>query len=138
MHPHSPQASEGLLTPLGVFAHAAFTQQIVIVLLILSIPAALAVLALKLSRETRLSGGSAFLSSMRIGAPILGLLGGSYSGLAMAMGVVNLGVEPTLRVLAPGIAETFMVVGLGFLAGAVAVIANWAVEARIDRRVLGV
>jgi biopolymer transport protein ExbB/TolQ len=39
-------------------------------------------------------------------------------------------------VLAPGIAEAVLLVGLGVMAGAVAVIAHWALEARIDRAVL--
>jgi biopolymer transport protein ExbB/TolQ len=41
-----------------------------------------------------------------------------------------------LKVLAPGFAETFFMVELGFFAGVVAVLAHWAVEARIDRSVL--
>lgn len=116
-------------------------QQFIIVVLILAIAAALAVLAvlaLKLAGGKRLSGGSAFLSGMRVGAPIVGLLGACHAGLYMTIGVVNSGIEPTLRILAPGIAESFLMVGLGFLAGAIAVIAHWAVESRIDRQVLGV
>jgi len=126
------------LTPLKVFEYAPPVQQFIIVLLILAIPAALAVLALKLAGGHRLSGGSAFLSGLRLGAPIVGLLGACDAGLNMTIGVVNIGIEPTLRMLAPGIAESFMMVGMGFLAGAIAVVAHWAVESRIDRQVLGV
>jgi len=126
------------LTPFTVFQYAPPAQQFIITVLILAIAAALVVLALKLAGGKRLSGGSAFLSGLRIGAPIVGLLGACHAGLYMTIGVVNSGIEPTLRILAPGIAESFLMVGLGFLAGAIAVVAHWAVESRIDRQVLGV
>jgi biopolymer transport protein ExbB/TolQ len=38
--------------------------------------------------------------------------------------------------LAPGIALSFLMIGLGFLVGVVAVFAHWVVESRIDRQVL--
>ena len=124
------------VTPLTVFEFAGPLQKVVVIILILSAVAALAVLAVKLSGGRRLSGGSAFLSGLRFGAPIIGILGACDSLLNMTLGVANIRVEPTLKMLAPGIAESFLMVGLGFFAGAVAVFANWAVEARIDRQVL--
>jgi hypothetical protein len=126
------------LTPIDVFNYAAPFQKLVILVLIVSIVAALVVLALKLAPGRPLSGGSAFLSGLRLGAPIIGLLGACDSGLNMTLAVASLPIEPTLKMLAPGIAESFLMVGLGFLAGAVAVVAHWAVESRIDRQVLGV
>ena len=138
MSPKTHPAIADPLTPLKVFEYAPSVQQFIILLLILAIPAALAVLALKMAGGNRLAGGSAFLSGLRVGAPIVGLLGACDAGLNMTIGVVNLGIDPTLRMLAPGIAESFMMVGLGFLAGAIAVVAHWAVESRIDRQVLGV
>jgi hypothetical protein len=41
-----------------------------------------------------------------------------------------------MTVLAPGLAEVALLLGLGFVTGAVALAFNWAVEARIDRQVL--
>jgi hypothetical protein len=126
------------LTPLTVFGYAGPLQKFVIIILIVAIVAALVVLALKLAGGKRLSGGSAFLSGLRLGAPIIGILGACDSGLNMTLAVASIHIEPTLKMLAPGIAESFLMVGLGFLAGAVAVVAHWTVESRIDRQVLGV
>jgi biopolymer transport protein ExbB/TolQ len=56
----------------------------------------------------------------------------------MTLGYAGVGGDPPLKVLAPGIAEAFMQVGFGLLAGTIAVFAHWAVESRIDRQVLGV
>ena len=126
------------LTPFGVFEDAPSLQKLIMVVLILSIPAVIAVLALKLAPGRPLSGGSAFLSGLRVGAPIIGLLGACDAGLNMTLAVASIPIEPTLKMLAPGIAETFLMVGLGFFVGIVAVVAHWAVESRIDRQVLGV
>ena len=56
----------------------------------------------------------------------------------MTLGYANVPGEPPFKVLAPGFAESFLLIGLGLLAGTVAVLAHWAVESRIDRQVLGV
>jgi hypothetical protein len=124
------------LTPVMVFEFATPLSKLVMISLVVAIAAALVVLVVKLSSGRRLSGGSAFLSGLRLGAPIIGILGACFSMLMMTIGAANIPVEPTLKILAPGFAEAFMQVGLGFLAGAVAVFAHWAVEARIDRQVL--
>ena len=55
----------------------------------------------------------------------------------MVIGIANLGATPPLSSLAHGIAEIVALVLLGLVSGAVAVIANWAVDARIDRTILG-
>jgi hypothetical protein len=112
------------LTPITVFEYAPPVQQFIIVVLIVAIVVALAVLALKLAPRRRLSGGSAFLSGLRLGAPIIGLLGACHAGLYMTLAVASIPIEPTLKMLAPGIAESFLMVGLGFLPGAVAVVAH--------------
>jgi hypothetical protein len=131
------QVSVPSLTPMTVFEYAGPLQKLIILVLILSIVAALAVLALKLGGGKRLSGGSAFLSGLRLGAPVIGILGACDSGLNMTLAVASVPIEVTPKMLAPGIAESFLMVGLGFLAGAIAVVAHWAVESRIDRQVLG-
>ncbi len=124
------------ITPMDVFANAETLQKLIIVALLVSVVAALVVLALKLRGGQRLAGGSAFLSGLRLGGPILGGFGACLSLLNMSIGYANVPGDLPLKVLAPGFAEAFFVVGLGFLAGAVAVLANWAVEARIDHSVL--
>jgi biopolymer transport protein ExbB/TolQ len=125
------------LTPLTVFEFAGPLQKFVMIILVVACVAALAVLALKLAGGKRLSGGSAFLSGLRLGAPIIGILGACDSGLNMTLAVASVPIDVTPKMLAPGIAESFLMVGLGFLAGAIAVVAHWAVESRIDRQVLG-
>jgi hypothetical protein len=138
MPPSVPHAPFHRITPLDVFALAGPLQKLVVIVLLLSIAVALIVLAAKLSRGQRLAGGSAYLSGLRFGAPIIGILGACDSLLNMTLGYANIGGDAPFKVLAPGFAEAFLQVGLGFLAGAVAVFANWAVESRIDRQVLGV
>ncbi len=56
----------------------------------------------------------------------------------MTLAAASIPMEPTLKMFAPGIAQSFLMVGLGFFVGMVAVVAHWAVESRIDRQVLGV
>jgi hypothetical protein len=130
------QAPLHRLTPVEVFANAETLQKLIVVALVASAVAAVVVLALKLRSGQRLSGGSAFLSGLRLGGPILGGFGACLSLLNMTIGYATVPGDLPLKVLAPGFAEAFLVVGLGFLAGVVAVIANWLVESRIDRSVL--
>jgi biopolymer transport protein ExbB/TolQ len=129
------QAPLHRITPMEVFASSEPLQKLIIVALLASAVAALIVLALKL-RDQRLAGGSAFLSGLRLGGPILGGFGACLSLLNMSIGYAMAPSDLPLKVLAPGFAEAFFVVGLGFLAGTVAVFANWVVESRIDHSVL--
>ena len=124
------------LTPVQVFANSEPLQKVIIVALLVAAVAALVVLALKLRGGQRLAGGSAFLSGLRLGGPVLGGLGACLSLLNMAIGYAMAPADLPLKVLAPGFAEAFLVVCLGFLAGTVAAIANWVVESRIDHSVL--
>ncbi|PHY13822.1 hypothetical protein CSW58_03285 [Caulobacter sp. B11] len=124
------------LRPRDIFLNAAPFAQLLMIVLIGSTIAAIIVCVRKLMSGPRLSGGSAFLSGLRLGGPLIGLLGGAYNGLSMAIGIANVSHPVTLKVMAPGIAEAVSLIGLGMLAGAVAVIGHWAVEARIDRAVL--
>lgn len=127
-----------LLRPINIFGHAAPMQKLIVIALAIAIVAALIVLAMKLAGGKRLSGGSAFLSGLRLGGPIMGALGACGTLLNMSIGYANVPGDPGLKVLAPGFAECFFLVGLGLVAGTVAVFAHWAVESRIDRQVLSV
>jgi hypothetical protein len=124
------------LTPMAVFADSAPLQKLIALALVAAILAAAIVLAGKLRSGQRLGGGSAFLSGLRLGGPVLGGLGAGFSLFSMSLGYANVPGDLPLKVLAPGFAEAFLMICLGFLAGAVAVLAHWAVEARIDRSVL--
>jgi hypothetical protein len=129
-------APDHRLTLVDVFADAAPLQKLIVLLLLAAIVAAIAVAASKLRAGQRLAGGSAFLSGLRLGGPVLGGFGAFFSLFRMTLGYANVPGELPLKVLAPGFAESFLVLGLGFLAGVAAVLAHWAVEARIDHSVL--
>jgi hypothetical protein len=126
------------VTPIDVFQDAAPLQQLIVIALLLAMAAAVVVMVVKVSGGRRLAGGSAFLSGLRLGAPVIGGLGACSALFSMTLGVANVPIPVTLRMMAPGFAEAFLLASLGFLAGAVAVFCHWAVESRIDRQVLGV
>ena len=134
--PVSALAQEERLTPAGVFFDADPLVKLVMLVLLLATVAAAVVGAVKLASGPRLTGGSAYLSALRLGGPLLGLLGAAYVGLFMFIGISNAPTPPSMTVLAPGLAEIVLLLVLGFLAGGVAVAFHWAVEARIDRAVL--
>lgn len=131
-----PAAHVTHVTPLIVFQYAPPIEQGIMILLGLAAVAALAVLVLKLGAGGRLSSGSAFLSGLRFAGPAIGFLGACHAGLTMTLGVANAPIVVTPKMLTPGIAEAFLMIGLGFLTGVVALLAHWLVESRIDRRPL--
>lgn len=124
------------ITPAVVFSDAAPAMQIIMLLLILSALAAIAVAVRKVLSGPRLTGGSTYLQALRLGGPLIGLLGAAYNGLMINIGIANSTNPPPYEVLAPGVAEAAFIFVLGLIAGVVAVICNWIVEARIDRAVL--
>jgi len=134
--PGAAFAQDGRLTPAGVFFDSDPLVKLLMVVLVVATLAAAGVGAIKLASGPRLTGGSAYLSALRVGGPLLGLLGAAYVGLFLFIAVTNAPTPPTMTELAPGLAEIVMLLVLGFLAGAVAVAFHWAVEARIDRAVL--
>ena len=133
--PSTASAAERLLTPALVFVYATPFGKLIMLSLVAAMIAAVVITARKLSSGPSLAGGSAFVSNLRLGGPLVGMLGASYSALNSAVGVANFKPD-NLIVIAPGVAESLLVFGLGVLAGSVAVFANWALEARIDRAVL--
>ena len=124
------------LEPTDIFANAAPLQKLIMLGLLGATVACVIVGVRKLASGPGLAGGSAFISGLRLGGPIAGVLGGAYAALQMSLGIANVPYTPTLKVLAPGFAEAAAIVALGFLAGAIAVGLNWSIEARIDRQVL--
>ena len=124
------------LTVAGVFAHAAIPVQLVMLVLLGSTIAAIVIAVMKALQGPRLAGGSAFLRALRAGGPLLGAFGAGYGILNCCLGLANVAQTPSIQVLAHGFAELALTLLLGLLCGVVAVIANWSVEARIDRAVL--
>lgn len=119
-----------------IVAHTAPMQKVLLLALAAATLTAVAIAVGKVAAGRRLAGGSAFVSGLRLGGPVIGALGAAYALMASAIGIANTPGEPTLKLLAPGLAEAGFMVWLGFLAGAIGVIANWAIESRIDRQVL--
>ncbi len=124
------------LTPIMVFQNATIPLQLIMLGLAGASVAAIAVCAMKLATPAGHSGGSAYLSGLRLGGPLAGALGGAYTLLMMFLYISRIARPVSLNELAPGFAEALVVILLGFAAGAVAVIGKWAVDARIDRAVL--
>ena len=129
-------ASAAPLTPAAVFQNAAHPVQLIVLGLCGATIAAVIICVMKLTSAHGLSGGSAYLSGLRIGGPLAGLLGASVTILVMALYMSNASAPVTLKQLGPSLAEAMMLIALGLASGAVAVIAKWAVDARIDRAVL--
>ena len=123
------------LTLAGVFADADETMQFLMIALVAASLAAIVVTGLKLASGKRLDGGSAFVSALRLGGPLIGLLGAAFVLLMSFIGIANFGPVP-LPVLAPGFAEAALLFLLGLIAGVVGVVCHWIIEARIDRAVL--
>lgn len=123
------------MTPVSIFLDAAVPVQIIVIALIVAAIAAVALTVKKVASGSHLTGGSAYLSALRLGAPLLGLLGAAFNGLMMFIALAKFGDQP-INVLAPGLAEAMFLVVMGLIVGVVGVICHWIVEARVDRAVL--
>lgn len=124
------------LTLAGVFSDADETMQFLMIALVAASLAAIVVTGLKLASGKRLNGGSAFVSALRLGGPLIGLVGAAFVLLMGFIGIANSGGSVPLPVLAPGFAEAALLFLLGLIAGVVGVVCHWIIEARIDRTVL--
>jgi biopolymer transport protein ExbB/TolQ len=129
-------AQAGSLTPVMVFQNAAIPVQLIMLGLVAATLAAIGVLAMKLAKPAGHSGGSAYLSGLRMGGPLAGILGAAYTLLVMFLFISGTSRPVSLNALAPGFAEALVLILLGFASGAIATICKWAVDARIDRAVL--
>lgn len=124
------------LTLSDVFADADESMKALMILLIAAALIAVVLTGLKVAGGRRLAGGSAFVSALRLGGPLLGLLGAVFVLLSGFVGLANAGAPVPMPVLAPGFAEAALLFLLGLLAGVVGVVCHWIIEARIDRAVL--
>lgn len=128
--------AQSRLTLSGVFVDADETMKLLMVALIAAALAAILVTSLKLASGSRLNGGSAFVSALRLGGPLMGLVGAAFVLLMGFIGIANAGEPVPVTVLAPGFAEAALLFLLGLIAGVVGVVCHWIIEARIDRTVL--
>jgi hypothetical protein len=123
------------ITPVTIFFEAAPSMKLIMLALLIAAIAAVVVTIRKVASGPHLTGGSTYLSALRLGAPLLGLLGAAFNGLMMFVALARFGSQP-INILAPGLAEATFLVVLGLLVGVVGVICHWIVEARVDRAVL--
>lgn len=122
--------------PADILINADPTMQAIMLVLMVGALAAIAIAIRKILSGPRLAGGSAYLQALRLGGPLIGLLGAAYNVLMINIAIANIGQQPSYPVLAPGVAEAVFLFVLGLITGIIAVICNWIVEARIDRAVL--
>lgn len=122
--------------PVDILFNADRMMQAIMLVLIVAALAAIAITVRKILSGPRLAGGSAYLQALRLGGPLIGLLGAAYNVLMINIAIANIGQQPSYPVLAPGVAEAVLLFVLGLITGIVAVICNWIVEARIDHAVL--
>lgn len=129
-------AQQGAVTLSTVIGEAAPTMKLLMLVLISGAVASVIIAVRKIMAGPALVGGSAFLQALRLGGPLIGLLGAAFNGVQMFIGLSNSPEPVPFGLLAPGLAEAATLAMLGLLTGVVAVICNWAVESRIDRAVL--
>lgn len=128
--------AQSRLTLSGVFADADETMKFLMIALVAALLAAIVVTAFKLASGRRLNGGSAFVSALRLGGPLIGLVGAIFVLLMGFIGIANVSEPVPMSVLAPGFAEAALLFLLGLVSGVVGVICHWIIESRIDRAVL--
>lgn len=68
--------------------------------------------------------GMGFLAGLRAGGPLLALAGASWNILTWHLGMIGGGAVPPYLVLAPGVAEVFLILLAGLLASAAAVFSH--------------
>jgi hypothetical protein len=120
----------------GVFRDASWISKSMMLTLVIASIWAIVVCWRKVAAGPDMISGSAFLAGLRFAGPLFGCLGAAYVLFGMSLGVANVAVPPTLKVLAPGFAEAALLMMLGIKSGVVAAVANSIVEGRIDRAVL--
>ena len=113
-----------------MFLDAAPVVKIVLVGLLLTAVAALAILLLGLTGASkRMSGAARFLETAMAATPIAALFGAAWGLITIFLGIANTNVS-NLAVAAPGIAEAILSLAIGLLAMLLAVIAYRVVKPR--------
>jgi hypothetical protein len=110
------------LNLIGVYAHASPTMKVVLFGLTAAVIAAMVVWARQALGRGQGRGGLAYLSAQAAAAPLFGLFGVSYALLSGFIGISNVRPTPNLTILAPGLAEAALSLGLGLLAAAIATV----------------
>ncbi|HEX5261932.1 MAG TPA: MotA/TolQ/ExbB proton channel family protein [Phenylobacterium sp.] len=132
----SPVPIADRLTLAGVYAHASIPMQFVLWGLTVAVIVAVAVWLLQAVRTRQrqsagIAGVAAYLSAQSAAAPLFGLFGMSYALLNSFIGIANVRPAPNLTVLAPGLAEASLSLGLGLFAAAISVVGHRHLKARL-------
>jgi biopolymer transport protein ExbB/TolQ len=121
------------LNLIGVYAHASPTMKVVLFGLTAAVIAAVVVWARQaLGRGQGRGAGLAYLSAQAAAAPLFGLFGVSYALLSGFIGISNVRPTPNLTILAPGLAEAALSLGLGLLAAAIATVGYHHLKGRLQ------
>jgi hypothetical protein len=126
----------GRLTLGGVFAHASMPMKVVVWGLAAVVLAAVAtwlvqVVHIRQGRSDGATGAISYLSAQAAAAPMFGLFGMAYALMNGFIGIANVRPTPSLTVLAPGLAEASLSLGLGLLAAAIAVVGERHLQAKL-------
>ena len=121
---------------MGVFAHAGPVMKVVLFGLLAVSLIAVAVWIVQLMRPAQrrsheAAAASDWLSGVAAAAPLIGFFGAAYAVLNGFIGISNVRPAPSLTVLAPGLAEAMLSVGLGLLAAAIATIGSRHLRAKL-------
>jgi hypothetical protein len=119
-----------LQTYVGIFLEAAIPQKLVFLAFAAALIASVAIVAMRLRGSPART--STLLADLRLACPAIGLLGAALNGLHMMQTTLALPIAPTAKMLAPGLMEMAALVAAGALAGMVAVVLNWVLEARLS------
>ena len=123
-------APELRLTPVKAFGDAAPVIKLLMAGLIAAALAAVAVWGTQLRSP---APRTAYLQGLASAGPVLGLLGAVYGLMNGFLGISNIRPAPTITVVAPGVVEALLCLGLGLFAAAVALICRWQLEGRVSR-----
>jgi hypothetical protein len=115
-------ATEKSLTMVAIFSNAAVPVKLIAIILLVGLVAAPGLALAR--RDTK------WLQAIARSALPLGFAAAAYTLLACAVGVANLGVTPSLPILAPGLAEALMMAMLGLLTTGVARLSSELAERR--------
>lgn len=72
------------------------------------------------------------LRGWRVGLPLLSLAGAAQLAMNSSVAAYAYPEEPTFRLMAPGLAELFMVLWVGMLAGGVSALVHASLASRIE------
>jgi len=120
----------------GILADAAVPQKLAFLAFAGAVIAAMTITLGQLRRSPARARPSALLAELRLACPIVGLLCAALNALHMMQTTLSLPFAPTAKMLAPGLLEMAALVAAGALAGLIAVVLSWVLEAHAGRQAL--